>query len=191
LFAKVHINDVDKWEKEVREIMDNGEPEQILGMAVRKFVQLLDLRDKIIIFWATVSHHLGWEYLEDMANMDLKIVTLFKDIIDRGYRTGQFKTINPLLTAINIEVMCHAWVIKGWYLYQFYTPEQYAAICEQHAVLMARGASDLKIPAGIEYPVVEVQQLKGHWNRRRKEKPEGHGSDSWVRSRAKVDHRST
>ena len=191
LFSRVHINDVDKWEKEMREVIDNAEPEQILRMAVRKFVQLLDLRDRIILFWANTLQYLEWEYLEEIVNTDLRVVSLFKEIIDRGCRAGQFETSNSLLTAINIEIICHTWVAKGWYLYHFYTPEQYAAMCEQHAVLMARGASDLKIPQDNEYPVVEVKHIKDDWDRRRKEKPKGHGSDGWVRTPAKVDHQST
>lgn len=191
LFGRVHINDVDKWEKEVREVMDDAAPEQILGMAVRKFVQLLDFRDKIILFWASTSQHLEWEYVEDIVNTDLRVVSLFKEIIDKGCREGQFKTRNSLLTAINIEVICHTWLMKGWYLYHFYTPEQYAAICEQHAVLMARSASDFETTQGVDYPDIEVKHLKSDWDQRRKEKPKGHGSDGWVHSPAKFDYRST
>jgi hypothetical protein len=129
--------------------------------------------------------------LEDIVNTDLRVVALFKEIIDKGCRAGQFKTSDSLLTAVNIEMVCHTWVLKGWYLYHFYTVEQYADICEQHAVLMARGAGDLKIPRGAGYPDIEVKHLKNDWNQRRKEKPKGHGSDSWSRTRTKVEHRST
>lgn len=191
LFNKVHINDVDKWEKEVREVMENAEPEQILRMAVRKIVQLLDLRDRIILFWSNTAQHLEWEQLEDIVNTDLRVVAIFKEIIDKGCRAGQFKTSNSLLTAVNIEMICHTWVLKGWYLYHFYTVEQYAAICEQHAVLMVRGASDLAISGDVGYPIIEVKQLKDDWDQRRKENPKGHGSDSWVRTRTKIDYRST
>jgi AcrR family transcriptional regulator len=191
LFNKVHINDVDKWGKEVREIMENAEPEQTLRMAVRKIVQLLDLRDRIILFWSNTAQYFEWEQLEDIVNTDLRVVALFKEIIDEGCRAGQFKTSNSLLTAVNIEMICHTWVLKGWYLYHFYTLEQYAAICEQHAVLMARGASDLAISGDAGYPIIEVKQIKDDWDQRRKENPKGHGSDSWVRTRTKIDYRST
>jgi TetR/AcrR family transcriptional regulator, cholesterol catabolism regulator len=191
LFNKVHINDVDKWEKEVREIMENAEPEQTLRMAVRKVVQLIDLRDRIILFWSNTAQHLEWEQLEDIVNTELRVVAIFKEIIDKGCGEGQFKTSNSLLTAVNIEMICHTWVLKGWYLYHFYTLEQYAAICEQHAVLMARGAADLNISGDARYPIIEVKQLKDDWDQRRKENPKGHGSDSWVRTRTKIDYRST
>jgi TetR/AcrR family transcriptional regulator, cholesterol catabolism regulator len=191
LFNKVHINDVDKWEKEVRDVMENAEPEQILRMAVRKVVQLIDLRDRIILFWSNTAQHLEWEQLEDIVNTELRVVALFKEIIDKGCREGQFKTNNSLLTAVNIEMICHTWVLKGWYLYHFYTLEQYAAICEQHALLMARGATDLNISGDAGYPIIEVKQLKDDWDQRRKENPKGHGSDSWVRTRTKIDYRST
>jgi hypothetical protein len=118
-------------------------------------------------------------------------VSLFKEIIDKGCREGQFKTSNSLLTAVNIEFLCHAWALKGWHLYHFYTVEQYAAICEHHAVLMARGSGDLKITQVTGYPIIEVQHLKDDWDQRQKENPKGHGNDSWIHSPAKVDYRST
>jgi len=190
LFNKVHINDMDIWEKEIRAVIDNAEPEQILRIAVRKMVQLLDLRESIILFWSNTAQHLDWDQLEDVVNTDLRVVALFKEIIDKGCRTGQFKTSNSLLTAVNIEMICHTWVLKGWFLYHFYTPAQYAEVCEQQAVLMARGASDLKVPPGIAYPNIEVEHLKKDWDMRRKQKPKGHGSDSWARTHTKVDYRS-
>ena len=191
LFNKVHINDMNMWEKEIRQEMEDAAPEEILRRAVRTLVKLIDLRDKIILFWSTTAQYLEWGQLEDIVNTDLRVVALFKEKIDKGCRAGQFKTSDSLLTAVNIEMICHTWVLKGWYLYHFYTVEQYAAICEQHAVLMARGANDLKIPGGAGYPVIDAQHLKDDWNQRRKEKPQGHGSDSWAHTRTKVDYRST
>lgn len=191
LFNKVHVNDMDMWEKEIRSEMKSTATEEILKRAVRTLVQLIDLRDKIILFWSNTAQHLNWEQLEDIVNTDLRVVALFKEIIDKGCREGKFKTSNSLLTAVNIEMMCHTWVVKGWYLYHFYTVEQYAAICEQHAVLMARGADDLTLPADAGYPAIEVKQLKDDWDRRRKEKPRGHGSDAWVHTLPKANDRPT
>jgi hypothetical protein len=56
---------------------------------------------------------------------------------------------------------------------------------------MARGATDLNISGDAGYPIIEVKQLKDDWDQRRKENPKGHGSDSWVRTRTKIDYRST
>ncbi len=191
LFNKVHVHDMDMWEKEIRKEMDGTAPEEILRKAVSTLVELIDLRDKIILFWSNTAQHLDWGQLEDVVNTDLRVVALFKEIIDKGCREGQFKASNSLLTAVNIEMICHTWVLKGWYLYHFYTVEQYADICEQHAVLMARGAGDLPLPANAGYPIIEAKQMKDDWDQRRREKPEGHGSDSWARTRTKIEYRST
>lgn len=191
MFSKVHIRDINKWEKEVRKEMKDTAPEEMLRKAVRKFLYLVDLRDKMVLFWYNIAQHLEWEQLEDIVNTELQIVTLFKEIIDKGCSEGQFKTSNSLLTAVNIEFICHTWALKGWHLYHFYTLEQYANICEHHAVLMARGSSDLKIPQVAMYPLIEVRHLKDDWDQRRMEKPDGRGSDSWVHSPTKVDYRST
>ena len=191
IFSKVHIKDIDKWEKEVRKEMPDTAPEEMLRKAVRKYVYLIDLRDRMVLFWYNTAQHLEWEQLEDIVNTELRIVALFKEIIDKGCREGQFKTSNSLLTAVNIEFLCHTWALKGWHLYHFYTLEQYENICEHHAVLMARGSSDVKIPQIAGYPIIEVQHLKDDWDKRRKENPKGHGSDSWIHSPAKVDYRST
>ena len=190
LFNRVHLIDMDRWEKEIRKEMEDAAPEEILRRAVRTLVKLIDLRDKIILFWSTTAQYLEWGQLEDIVNTDLRVVALFKEIIDKGCQAGQFKASNSLLTAVNIEMICHTWVLKGWYLYHFYTVEQYAAICEQHAVLLARGANDLKIPGDAGYPIIEVKQLKDDWDQRRKEKPQGHGGNSWVRGHTKIDYRS-
>jgi TetR/AcrR family transcriptional regulator, cholesterol catabolism regulator len=191
LFNKVHLIDMDTWEKEIRKEMDDAAPEAILRKAVRTLVKLIDLRDKIILFWSTTAQYLEWGQLEDIVNTDLRVVGLFKEIIDKGCREGRFKASNPLLTAVNIEMICHTWVLKGWYLYHFYTVEQYADICEQHAVLMARGSADLALPADAGYPVIEAKHLKNDWDQRRKERPQGHGSDSWLHTPTKIDYRST
>jgi len=124
LFNKVHVNDMDTWEKDIRKEMEDTPTEEILRRAVRTPVQLLDLGEKIILFWSNTAQHLDWGQLEDIVNTDLRVVALFKEIIDKGCREGKFKTSNSLLTAVNIEMICHTWVLKGWYLYHFYTVEQ-------------------------------------------------------------------
>ncbi|MBN2462159.1 MAG: TetR/AcrR family transcriptional regulator [Dehalococcoidia bacterium] len=191
MFSKVHIKDINKWEKEVRKEMPDTAPEEMLRKAVRKLIYLVDLRDRMVLFWYNTAQHLEWEQLEDIVNTELRIVALFKEIIDKGCREGQFKTSDSLMTAVDIELICHTWVIKGWHLYHFYTLEQYADMCEHRSALLARGSSDLKIPEAAGYPIIEVQHLKDDWDQRRKENPNGHGSDSWVRSPTKIDYRST
>ncbi|OGO59877.1 MAG: hypothetical protein A2Z36_03230 [Chloroflexi bacterium RBG_19FT_COMBO_48_23] len=191
IFSKVHIRDINKWEKEIRKEIKDTAPEDLLRKAVRKLLYLVDLRDRMVLFWYNTGQHLEWEQLEDIVDTEFQIVALFKEIIDEGCRAGQFKTSDSLLTAVNIELICHTWALKGWHLYHFYTLEQYADICERHAVLMARGASDLEITQIPTYTIADVKRIKDDWDQRRKENPQGRGSASWVHSPTKVDYRST
>ncbi|MCX6005272.1 MAG: TetR/AcrR family transcriptional regulator, partial [Chloroflexi bacterium] len=181
MFSKVHTRDISKWEREVRKDMENTAPEVMLRKAVRKFVYLIDLRDKMVLFWYNISPHLEWAQLQDIVHTEIRIIAMFKEIIDKGLREGQFKTCDTLLAAINIEMMCISWALRGWNLYHFYTIEQYAAVCEQYAVLIARNSDNLKIPRAGKYRSVEAQDLKDVWDLHRKQSPNGHGSETWIR----------
>jgi AcrR family transcriptional regulator len=179
IFSKVHIRDIRKWEREVRKEMEDTAPEEMLRKAIRKYIYLIDSRDKMVLFWYNTAQHLEWDQLEDVVHTEFRTVTLFKEIIDKGCKLGQFKTCDPLLAAVNIEMICHTWVLKGWHLYHFYTVDQYADVCENYAVLIARGSGDLCVPSATN--AIEVKHLKDNWDRERKEKPDGHGCDSWAR----------
>ena len=178
IFSKVHIRDIRKWEREVRKEMESLAPEELLKKAVRSYLYLIDSRDKMVLFWYNTCQHLEWDQLEDIVHTDLRTVRVFKEILDRGCREGQYKTCDPVLAAVNIEMLCHTWVLKGWYLYHFYTVEQYADACERYALQLARGSAEMTLPtpAGIE-----VEHFNANWDRERKEKPDGHGCDSWAR----------
>jgi hypothetical protein len=189
IFSKVHISDIDNWEKEVRREMKQTATEEMLRKAIRKLVHLIALRDRMVLFWYNTSQHLEWEQLEDIVNTELRIVAIFKEIIDKGCREGQFKTDDSLLTAVNIELICHTWALKGWHIFHFYTVEQYSEICEQHAILMARGSRDLSIPMAVKGP--EVRHIKEDWDLRRQENSKAHGSKSWVHTPSKIKYKST
>jgi AcrR family transcriptional regulator len=144
IFTEIHASDVHNWEKEIRKEMLSVSPEEMLKIAVRKFAYLIDKRQEMIIFWYNVSRYLTREQLESTINVELRIVTLFKEIIELGCRKGQFKTFDPLVTAYNILMLCDTWALKRWYFRHLYTIEEYAKRCEKLAVSMARGCIDYK-----------------------------------------------
>jgi len=181
MFSKIQTSDVSKWEREVRKDMDNMEPEELLRKAVREYIYLVDLRENLVHFWYNISPYLELTQLEDIVNTVLRVIATFKDILDRGVKSGQFKTFDTLLAAINIDMMCISWVLRGWNLYPAYTFEQYAAACEQFAILIARNSDNLKIPDSVKYKKIEAEELKEIWDRERQKRPGGLGSEAWLR----------
>jgi TetR/AcrR family transcriptional regulator, cholesterol catabolism regulator len=139
IFSQIHKNDVDPWEKEVRKEMEYMPPEEILKKAVREFTYGVDRRQKMILFWYNASKYLNREQLKDVTDVEIKVVNLFKDIIEMGCQRGQFKSTDPFITGYSIFMLTHTWALKRWWLKRLYTIEEYAKICEELAVSMARG----------------------------------------------------
>jgi AcrR family transcriptional regulator len=181
MFSKIQTTDVGKWEREVRKDMDNTDPEELLRQAVRKYIYLVDLREKLVHFWYNIAPYLELAQLEAIVNTVLRVIATFKDILDMGVEKGQFKTCDTLLAAINIDMMCISWVLRGWNLYPAYTFEQYAATCEQFAVLIARNSDNLQIPSSVKVGKIEAEDLKEIWDRERQKRPGGLGSEAWLR----------
>ena len=141
IFSEIHKHHIDKWEKKVRKEMYDGSPEEVLRKAVREFVYGVDKRQKMILFWYNVSRYLNREQLRGIIDVETRVVALFKEIIELGCKQGRFKTVDPFVTGYNIMMVCHTWALKHWWLKSLYTIEQYAKMCEELAVSMARGNS--------------------------------------------------
>jgi AcrR family transcriptional regulator len=139
IFSEIHKNDVDPWEKEVRKEMQDTPPEVLLRKAVRGFTYGVDKRQKMILFWYNASKYLNREQLKDVVDVEIRVVNLFKDIIEMGCRHGQFKSSDSFVTGYNIFMLSHTWALKRWWLKRLYTIEEYTKICEELAVSMARG----------------------------------------------------
>ncbi len=139
IFSQIHINDVDPWEKEVRKEMHHMQPEEILKKAVRDFTYGVDRRQKMILFWYNASKYLNREQLKDVVDVEIRVVTLFKEIIELGCQKGQFENSDPFVTGYNIFMLTHTWALKRWWLKRLYKIEDYVRICEELAVSMARG----------------------------------------------------
>ncbi|MDD5704147.1 MAG: hypothetical protein PHU23_19105, partial [Dehalococcoidales bacterium] len=130
--------------------------------------------------WYNIAPYLELTQLEDIVNTTVRVLASFKDILDRGVEKGQFKTPDTFLAAINIDMMCISWVLRGWTLFPFYTFEQYAAACEQFAVALARNSDNLH-PDSVKYKKIVADELKEIWDREREKRPGGRGSEAWIR----------
>src|SRR4030042_6823832 len=139
IFSEIHKNDISRWEKGIRDEMQDSPPEETLRKAVRLYAYEVDKRQKMVLFWYNVSRYLNREQLKGMLDVETKVVTLFKDIVEMGRRDGQFNCIDPFVAGYNIMMLCHTWALKRWWFKKLYTIEQYAKMCEELAISMARG----------------------------------------------------
>lgn len=139
IFSEIHKHDIDPWEKEIHKEMQYMPPEEVLKKAVRDFVYGVDRRHKMILFWYNASKYLNREQLKGVVDAETRVVTLFKEIIEMGCKNGQFKSSDPFVTGYNILMICHTWSLKRWWLKKLYTIDDYAKMCEELAVSMARG----------------------------------------------------
>lgn len=139
IFGAIHKHDINRWEKKIRDEMQDSPPEETLKKAIRLYAYEVDKRRKMVLFWYNVSRYLNREQLEDMVDVETRIVTLFKEIVElcRGKDHASFS--DPFVTGYNIMMLCHTWALKRWWLKRTYTIEQYAKMCEELAVAMARG----------------------------------------------------
>ncbi len=139
LFGEMGLNDICRWEKKIRDAMPNSDAGESLCRAVREYVYSVHRRRKMLLFWYSVSRYLKREQLAGLYEAEIRVVGLFREIIEEGCRRGEFKTKDPFLTAFHIEVACQTWALKRFYLYKTYTIERFADLCEEQALLMAHG----------------------------------------------------
>ncbi|MGA2368905.1 MAG: TetR/AcrR family transcriptional regulator [Dehalococcoidia bacterium] len=141
IFGEIHLKNVSEWESKVRREMLKSPPEITLRYAVRNYLHLIHARRKMMLFWYRVAKSLKPEQLQGVIESEVRVVNVFKQILETGAQHGQFDVSDPFLTAFQIEVLCHTWVLKRWFLHDLYTIDQFIDICENNAVSMVRGPS--------------------------------------------------
>jgi AcrR family transcriptional regulator len=142
IFGEIHLKNISKWEYEVRREMLKSPPETTLRFAVRNYLHLIHARRKMMLFWYRVAKSLKPEQLQGVIESEVRVVNVFKQIVQTGVQQGQFKVSDPFLTAFQIEVLCHTWILKRWFLHDLYTIDQFVDICENNAVSMVRGITE-------------------------------------------------
>lgn len=141
IFGEIHLKNISKWESKVRREMLKSSPEIALRYAIEKYLFLIHARRKMMLFWYRVAKSLKPEQLQGVIESEVRVVNVFKQILETGVEKGQFKVSDPFLTAFQIEVLCHTWVLKRWFLHDLYTIEQFVEICQNNAVYMVRGSN--------------------------------------------------
>lgn len=143
MFAEIHKNDIDKWEKQIRKDMKTMPPEELLKKAVLEHVYLIHLRRKMVVFWYHASLHLSDEQNAGIIGVETRVTNLYKDIVELGIERGQFRVSDPFLTACNIHMMCVLWALKRWLIKDTRSIDQYASVCVELVIPMVRGNTSL------------------------------------------------
>ena len=84
----------------------------------------------------TQDHNLTPAQFKALKLQEEYTIQIFRMILERGIRSGEFKIKDPAMAANNIVVLCDMWAFRRWLLKGCYTLEQY--IREQTDLIMAQ-----------------------------------------------------
>ena len=117
-------------------------PRQALKELVRAYISTVDAsRDQVLILYLD-ARALPKADQEIIKRGDEILVGLFEEAINRGIKSGDFKTGNAKLCAQNIKVIADSWAVRGWALRETQTVDQY--IDHQTEFLMGGLTADVK-----------------------------------------------
>ena len=139
MFADLLTDEFGKFEKGIRKELQDATPESALKKTVLGFVLLIDDIQDMVLFWYEESKNLDETHLQRMTEVDLQVMSLFRQIVELGQKKGQFKVKDAVVASYAIKMMCDTWALKRWYLHRLYSVEQYAAQCAEIALTIARG----------------------------------------------------
>lgn len=128
-----------KFEKKVRRELPRITAQTALKNTVRGFLTMIDDIQDMVLFWYEESKNLDAEHLKTMMDIDLKVMRLFVNVIEKGCDGGHFKVADPVVAAYGIKMICDTWVLKRWYLHNLYSVEEYISKCEDIALAIVHG----------------------------------------------------
>jgi len=139
IFSDILSDEISKLARNIRAEMRDITPEEALRKTVRERMRLMDEMHDIISFWYRISKSLKGEQLKAIADAELQVVALIKEILELGCRKGDFQVKDTYVTAYNIHMISHSWVLKRWAFRDAYTVEHYTQIFEEMAVSLVHG----------------------------------------------------
>jgi AcrR family transcriptional regulator len=144
IFSEILSGEINTLAKTIRSQLGSITPEEALRKTVRERIRLMDELRDIIAFWYRISRYLKGEQLKRIADAELEVVSLIKEILELGCRKGDFYVSDTYIAAYNIHMISHSWVLKGWAFRNNYTVERYTQICEDMAVSLVHGSRSYK-----------------------------------------------
>lgn len=144
IFSNILSDEIRRLTTSIRTEMRDITPEEALRKTVRERIRLMDEMRDIISFWYRLSKSLKGEQLKAIADSELQVVALIKEILELGMRKGDFQVRDSFVTAYNIHMISHSWVLKRWAFRGSYTVERYTQICEDMAVSLVHGPRNFR-----------------------------------------------
>jgi TetR/AcrR family transcriptional regulator, cholesterol catabolism regulator len=98
-----------------REIQDIHDPEEKLVIAVIIYFRVLDLHKEKALLIYQKSSSLDKVSKGRIMQLEEDVIRIFGEIIEEGVKKGVFRDVDVDLTAYNILIMAHMWVLKNWH----------------------------------------------------------------------------
>jgi len=92
------------------------DPRLQLKVALEETLKIYDECEDAVRLLYQESHVLGRQGLQGLFEVDRTYVGIFREILERGARTGQFAAKEPYLLAVCILFLCAVWDLKRWNL---------------------------------------------------------------------------
>ena len=80
------------------------------------------------LFFNREINHFSSEDRGVLLESQMAIIDFFKELLERGMRTGEFQMASSLAVAHNILMLGHDWGLRRWFLSKHFTLEEYTEI---------------------------------------------------------------
>jgi len=139
IFVKMTTEAFYETPAEVQQELAATSPSDALGKAIRNNLTIVDSNQDMVLFWYQESKTMGKEHFIKLMERELRIVNLYRIIVEEGCKKGEFHTTDTMLAAYDILFLCDMWALKRWYLRKHYTLEEYITKCQAAALSIATG----------------------------------------------------
>ncbi|MGA2157733.1 MAG: TetR/AcrR family transcriptional regulator [Dehalococcoidia bacterium] len=141
MFCEIHNSDLDIIEKKIHREMVTNTLENTLRKAVSEYLFWINRRNKLIMFWYDTVRYLRQDQLKAITHAEFRAIGYFEEILEKGKKEGCFGFRDLRVSAYSIELLCHEWILKGLFMRDKYTLEEYSELCQDMAVALARGTA--------------------------------------------------
>lgn len=108
--------------------LGNVSATETLKACIRYHFQVGDRSRDYNLFFNREIRHFSSDDRRVLLESQVKILDFFKDLLEKGIRTGEFQMRSPLAVAHNILMLGHDWGLRQWFLSQYFTLEEYTEI---------------------------------------------------------------
>ncbi len=109
-------------------------PEEKLAAAMMLYSKAVDQQKEKILLVYQKSGSLDADSKAKIMQLEVEVSTIFGEIIKEGVEKGVFKEVDVDLTAFNIIMIAHMWVLKKWHFSRRFDLKRY--IDSQLSVLL-------------------------------------------------------